>query len=390
MGIEMTFHTLEKAGSYFGAAILALALLQACTPSYSYKENDVPEPVKISPRLQLLFSKTKLVCFGRYAIEVPEEAQLMIGPVGVPSDVEVINGGQEATKLRVAADIIKIKSDDDTAEIIYNGEGPGEASWQLRYFDSDFMKKKGSIYFNTYVHKGELTFVYRDSINSSNNNKKDTEAATLEKQAAFARNLRLRGPGEVPDEPGFCISHGFVLDRLYSEQETASAGLFLPSLPDVTFSIHSNKNAYGDYPPADFEKERLELSLLNRIEQAKKDQGIHYPSRTVLREGKRNVQHWHGEESLIKRTNGVHDFEWAFVGTPRDVANPSEFGVTMFTKVEHNTVGAAKSASVSDDEAVALWDKLLSGLKFRVHVPGAPVGSYHIRPGKPFTPPPAT
>ena len=42
----------------------------------------------------------------------------------------------------------------------------------------------------------------------------------------------------------------------------------------------------------------------------------------------------------------------------------------MFTKVEYNTVGAAKSASLSDDEAVALWDKLLSGLKFRVKVPG--------------------
>lgn len=95
------------------------------------------------------------------------------------------------------------------------------------------------------------------------------------------------------------------------------------------------------------------------------------------------MQHWHGEESLIKRADGVHDFEWALVGTPRDVANPSEFGVTMFTKVEHNTVGAAKSASLSDDEAVALWDKLLSGLKFRVKVPGAPAGSYHIEQNKP-------
>jgi hypothetical protein len=103
-----------------------------------------------------------------------------------------------------------------------------------------------------------------------------------------------------------------------------------------------------------------------------------YPHRTVLREGKRNVQHWHGEESLIKRPDGVHDFEWGFVGTPKDVANPSEFIVNMFTKVEHNTVGAAKAASLSDDEAVALWDKLLSGLKFRVKVPGAPEGSYYM------------
>ena len=92
-------------------------------------------------------------------------------------------------------------------------------------------------------------------------------------------------------------------------------------------------------------------------------------------EGKRDVQHWHGEESLIRREDGAHDFEWAFVGTPKDVVNPSEYGAHLYSKVEHNTVGAAGQASVTDEEAVALWDKLLSGLKFRVQVPGAPEGS---------------
>jgi hypothetical protein len=38
-------------------------------------------------------------------------------------------------------------------------------------------------------------------------------------------------------------------------------------------------------------------------------------------------------------------------------------------------VGAASAASLSDDEAVALWDELLSGLKFRVKVAGAPRGT---------------
>ena len=162
-----------------------------------------------------------------------------------------------------------------------------------------------------------------------------------------------------------------------------NVGIVIPSLPDVSFSVSSNKNAYGDYTPEEFEKaQRTKLSLLARIKEAQDDQGLHYPSRTVLREGKRDVQHWHGEESLIRRKDGTHDFEWALVGTPRDVANPSEFSVQMFTKVEHNMVGAAKVASLSDDEAVALWDKLLSGLKFRVKVPGAPEGSYYLPPGK--------
>ena len=35
--------------------------------------------VKLSKRLEVLFLKTKIVCFGRYALEVPQEAQLISG-----------------------------------------------------------------------------------------------------------------------------------------------------------------------------------------------------------------------------------------------------------------------------------------------------------------------
>lgn len=361
------------------AAALTLTLMQACSPSYSYKETAVPEPVKLSPRLQQIFAKTKLVCFGRYALEVPQEAQLIWGSAAYQSSIEVIDGGLEASKRQVADDIAKLKRADKTADITYIQEGPIEGSWQIRYYEGETAKEFGLHFFKTYVNKGDLTFILGGSVGKGN-----TEESAAARQVVRARSLRLRAPDDTPDEPGYCIEHGFMSDNPYLGQEMVDAGIYLPSLPDVTFSISSNKDAYGDYPPAQFEKtERAKLSLLARIRQAQEDQGIHYPSRTVLREGKRNVQHWHGEESLIRRKDGVHDFEWALVGTPRDVANPSEFGAQMYTKVEHNTVGAAKIASISDDEAVALWDKLLSGLKFRVKVPGAPEGSYFIPPGKP-------
>jgi hypothetical protein len=375
----MTSKFLNALGRRFHAPVLALALLQACSNSYSYQENAVPEPVKLSPRLQALFAKTKLVCFGRYAVEVPVEAEILRAGF----DVEVINGGIEAMKSRVAADIAKLKWKDKSAQFTYNKEGPVDGSWQIRYYESDNAKRYGLHFFDTYVNKGDLSFIFGDAID-----KAETEESTAARQSVVAKNLRLRANDEVPDEPGFCFEHGFLADNLYARQETASAGIFLPSLPDVTFSISSSKDAYGDFSPAEFEKtERAALSLLNRIEGAKKLQGIHYPSRTVLREGKRDVQHWHGEESLIKRPGDVHDFEWALVGTPRDVANPSEFGVQMYSKVENNKVGAASASSVTDDEAVALWDKLLSGLKFRVKVPGAPQGSYFIPASKPGSEP---
>jgi hypothetical protein len=63
----------------------------------------------------------------------------------------------------------------------------------------------------------------------------------------------------------------------------------------------------------------------------------------------------------VKRADGTHDFEWAFVGAPKDVANPSAINSVMFNKVAHNPIGAAPAASLTDEEAVDLFDKLLAG-----------------------------
>ncbi|MEJ7804472.1 MAG: T6SS immunity protein Tli4 family protein [Telluria sp.] len=378
----MTPRALKRTWQYCRVALLALVLLPAYSHSYLYEKKAQREPVELSMRLQALFAKTKLVCFGRYALEVPQEAQLIVGSIWFPSNIKVFEGGPEAIKSRVSMDIAQIKQKENSSEIKYSGEGPVNGSWQVRYYEDEYDKKDGDLFFKTYVNQGDLTFILGGSVD-----KGSTEESAAARELARAKKLRLLAPDEIPDEPGFCIQHAFLPDKLYADQEMVAVGIYLPSLPDLTFSISSNKDAYADTSPTKFENSlRGELSLLARIAGAKKDQGLSYPSRTVLREGKRKVNHWHGEESLIRRKDGVHDFEWAFVGTPKDVANPSAFHATMFTKVEQNMVGAAKAASVTDDEAVALWDKLLSGLKFRVKVPGAPEGSYFPHLPKPVIP----
>jgi hypothetical protein len=369
---------LLKRGAILAASLIVLVSLFGNSRSYTYKETAVPEPVKLSPRLKALFEKTKILCFGRYAIEVPQEARLDWGGASFPSKVEIVLGDLEKAKAHADERIKKVKWEHDTAEITFGGPGPINDSWQIRYFEDKYAKEDNSLFVYTYISKGNLTFVVGDAIE-----KGESESRVLARQLSKAKSLRLRAAEEIPAEPGFCIEHGFMLGNQYDDQEMVNAGIYLPSLPDVTFSISSNKDAYADIDKAEFERtERNKLSLLTRIKSAQEIQGVLYPKRDVLREGKRNVHHWKGEESLIRRPDGTHDFEWAFVGTPRDVANPSEFHAAMFTKVADNMVGAAKKASVSDDEAVALWDKLLSGMKFRVKVPGAPEGSYFMPPGK--------
>ncbi|WP_426086614.1 T6SS immunity protein Tli4 family protein [Janthinobacterium sp. PSPC1-1] len=359
--------------------VIATVFLSAYAKKNSATETIMPGHFKLSKRLETLFLKTKIVCFGRYALEVPQEAQLISGGTTILSEIKTIPGGITEKNERIAEEIERIKKSDRTSEIIHNGKGPIENSWQLQYYDGEFSKEGGRLIFKTYIIKGNHIFILDGSTR-----KGEAIADSIGNQMVRANNLRLRDENEVPKEPGYCVKNGFMSDNKYDSQEMADAGLYFPSFPDVTFSITANKNAYGDYPPAEYDaKVRGKLSLLARIQEAKDQQGKNYPPRTLLREGKRDVQHWHGEESLIRRTDGVHDFEWTLVGTPRDIAYPAVLEASMYTKVAHNMVGAAEAASLTDEEAIALWDKLLSGLKFRVKVPGAPPGSYYIDPDKP-------
>ena len=365
--------------AFLTIAIIAMSFLYSYTEKNSAKEAVIPENFKLSKRLEVLFLKTKTVCFGRYAIKVPQEAELIYGNISTPSRIDIIKGGIIAKDEKIAEDLRKIKTNGSSSEIIYKGKGPIENSWQLRYFNNKFLKEDGNVFFNTYINKGDITFAL-----SGFTPKGETIASAATTQLMRASSLRLRNQDEIPAAPGHCLEGGFMGDSNYIDQEMADAGLYFPSFPDVTFSITANKDAYGDYPPAEYEaKVRGELSLLARIQEAKDQQGKNYPPRTLLREGKRDVQHWHGEESLIRRTDGVHDFEWTLVGTPGDIAYPAVLEASMYTKVAHNMVGAAAASSLTDEEAIALWDRLLSGLKFRVKVPGAPPGSYYIDPDKP-------
>lgn len=369
MNFSMRFITIR----YICVFIAAIAVA-VFTQKHYYKGNSMFEFANQTAHLQKLFTKTKILCFGRYAITVPAEAQLISGNYGFPSKISSYYVGEVPVQEKLNEKIDEIKRRDKDAEIIYSGTGPVESSWQLRYFDSDAAKELGLIFFDTYIKRGDFIFHLGNTANSSR-----TTSQTDQIEMQRAKSLRLRREEDIPSDDGYCIENAFMANSFYDEQETVNIGIFLPSFPDITFFFSSNKNAYSDYTKDDFEKMKTtDLSLLGRIHTAQEQQGISYPPRTILRQGKRDLHHWKGEESLIKRPDGVHDFEWGFVGTPKDVARPAEIIIGMFTKVDHNVVGAAKVASVSDEEAVALWDKLVAGIKFRVAVPGAPEGSYYI------------
>lgn len=331
-------------------ALLSVFALMACQP-YSYKEKGVPNQVELSPRLQALFAKTKLVCFGRYVMEVPDEAELIFGSQDFPG--KIVTHAGAANRLKESAEVYrsKMREQSDSAEITYFGEGPAENSIEVRFFPSDSAKSYGNERKHTFIAAGSHLFEWFYG---------------GEELVPLAWGLRARENTEVPKDPGVCIDHGFIADRSGTYQEILRAGIALPSLPDVSFSVDSNKLASAEGENGE--------GLLASIARQRSDLGERYPKLTTLREGKRSVGIWQGEESLVRRADGTHDFEWEAVGKERTTLHPSSIGAKLYSKVAANRIGAADKASLTDNEAVALWDKLLTGVRFRVNAPPTQTG----------------
>lgn len=325
---------------------------------YSYKDTGVPTQTEMSPRLKKLFARTKSVCFGRYVLDVPEEAQLILGYQEMPA--KIITHENAAGKEKDLADAFRKETLIKRPEAEFTSllAGPVPNSLVLRYFGSPYLKSVGG--------EGIMSFVPAENhVFEFGWGSGDEESANeiIEKSAYIARNLRARDNTEVPKGPGVCIDLGFITETTGKFQEIFSAGVDFPSLPDVSFSVMSNKNASTDGPNG--------VGIIARHEAAMRDQGVVFPGDAELarlRMGKHIVNGWNGEEVLL-RHNGkdgamIHEFMWEVIGKTGDLRHPAAVDINLDTGVAANTKYAIKG-SLTDDEAVALWDKLLSSLRFR-------------------------
>ncbi|WPH23558.1 T6SS immunity protein Tli4 family protein [Variovorax paradoxus] len=315
-----------------------------------------------NPRIEQLFAHTKLLCFGRYVLTAPVDSRLAFG-----RDFPTLPNQAKDIEKVMEAERAKILASNKTAEITYFGTGPAPNTWLIRSYKSVSAKELGLEGFRIYHVVGPHIFVNGRGTAKSRN---VTAESILQDTLETAKNLRLREPDEIPKDQGLCHEFGFTHDESFSSA-LSQVGLHMTALPDVVFSVESNQaastegsNGYG---------------LLKLIADRKREAGRKYPKLTTLREGKKNLHGWAGEESLVRYPDGTQEFEWMFIGESGNVARPALLDVTMHTKVASDRVGAAAASSLSDEEAIALWDKLLEGFKFRVAVPGAPADAVAIK-----------
>jgi len=314
-------------------------------------------------RIDQLFSKTKPVCFGRFVLDVPVDTELVQGPQSFGPHIDSFpdDVGSLARRARAKKDAIQAKTQTvDRSEVISLTEGPTLGSWMLRYWEDDTAKNVGVQSINGFLAAGRHGFTYFTETAPRSGRTVETEVKGL---SYVAKHLRSRESTEVPTEPGVCLDVGFIADDSGKFQEIFGIGLRFRGFPDVSFSLSSNKDAQQG---ESFEDRRAEAkraafmvaplaTLFNKVK--------------TLREGKLKVQQGQGSEALFRRPmdegdGAWHEFQFEYVGKRFDHRNPS-WDATLFTGVAHNQAGA-KPSSLTDEEAMALWDRLMSSVRLRV------------------------
>ena len=342
----------------------ASLLLAACDPHP--KEWKTPNMTALTPRLQPLFEKTKTVCFGRFMVDVPASATVVWGETSVPLGVTIYRDGVDEVKRLAQKFVDELKSE----KAIYLNNIP------LLISVDEMRQPEGQIVtgYEGFEAMAELKI---SGFFRLNNDGIIIDARPLKRQKdeviadikSMARRLRQRADDEAPAEPGNCIEHFFLSDKQNPTQddlmEHIRIGFRLKEFPDAHFSIYvapSNPhNPEGD-------------SLQTQWKRIKEDPATPEERAALakikyLRESPRQISDWKtGYEVLVRNpdeehVHSYHDFQAKFTGVPRDPFRPYA-DIQFQTGVGDNAAGSTK-ASLTDEEAIAVWDKITSTIRVR-------------------------
>ncbi len=308
----------------------------------------------LSSRLHPLFEKTRTVCFSHFVLDIPAGATLIYGPTDVDLPIEYYPGEGDKVTMHVAAQLREVEKDrrllgrDGLLRFpmfgkIMDGAVPG----QKLVFGS---KNQAFYSVDSFVPIGKDLFIQHASTGL-------TKEEAIKSFNMVATRLRLRASDEVPSETGACIEGGFIAWQ--PDFERASIGVRLDEFPDVHFSIQVAKNQ--DY--------LVESSALeSRLDRAAKVGGTWYSRIKFLRRGPRELGNWKGFEALAHKpaqgnNTDSHQFAFVSLGAVHDPLQPS-LDVQLDTGVKDDQTASVKP-SITDEEAIALWDKLIGSIRVR-------------------------
>ncbi len=344
--------------------LAAVLMLNAC--DRNPKEWKTPNMTAPTPRLQVMFEKTKTVCFGRFMVDVPASATVAWGEVAVPLGVNVYPNGTAEVKTLAQKFIDELMSDkainQNDVPLLISVHDVDQPEGKIVVGYEDFQAING-LKINGYFR------LNNDGVVIDSRPLRPRKDQVIADITSIARRLQQHAENEIPAEPGNCIEHAFLPDsaapREEPPEEIIRIGFRLKEFPDTHLSIF-----VGPSNPHYEESHSFEWRL-NRLEKNQKTQDPNNPliKTKDLRRGARQIHGWLNGFEALSRTpeqaeiHAIHDFAMDFRGVPSDPLKPY-VEIQMQTGVADNVAGTTK-ASLTDEEAIAVWDKITSTIRVR-------------------------
>ncbi|WP_218509381.1 T6SS immunity protein Tli4 family protein [Variovorax sp. dw_308] len=346
-------------------SLCLLVLLSAC--HLKSQESKTEKMTTLSPRLQSLFSKTKTVCFGRFMIDIPEESEVIWGKASIPLGVVVYSREFAMLNQFVSEQEAKLKG----ARRFPRNENFNQF---IETIDGKVKNQKTIVGYQDFSGPNLRIFSYfpleTDLVEVSALPLDTEKADTILDINDLADRLRPRKESDLPGEPGTCIGHAYLPDSPIAENKPKSIehirlGFRSKQFPDVHLSIYT-AGANSHDPQSDSLERQLERT---ESQASLSGQSNPFSVLKVLRRGPRQIHDWTTGYEFLTRTpdekvsRAHQDFWLKFTGEPNDALRPYA-DIQLKTGVYQDAAGKVNS-SLTDEEAIALWDKLTSSIRVR-------------------------
>lgn len=318
--------------------------------------------------------KMKTVCIGRFLIDWPQETRLDLrGPRIHGLDISSFDEpeadfqvrlAQREAQLRATPDqfggnknlesVREVKTDNGVLGKIFVHSREVTEGTQANGLELERYRDEG-ISIEAMVHGQGVSFTLAAS---------GYDPDKIENLPRLVAKLVPNPHNRIPSEPGFCIDRGWFRDPLTPNQrEQVMMSAQLPSHPDIEFLVLL---AAGNQPNKHTLLERsadvdAKLSIFDKAHVSN------------LRASPRMIGGINGDELVTRFSEKndaiVYTFWWEVNGTPDNVLIP-HFSFTMETGKGGN---GPLPSSLSQDAAMALWDKISSSIRLRPSEPPKPV-----------------
>jgi len=294
-------------------------------------------------------------CIGRFLIDLPAGSKLSGGNYKYdftriePVETATFTEFERVTN-KLESDL-KAKNNERTKQSMLLGSVHAEKSTRiLAAWKAEFSTALISIDGYKWINGNQFRF--QDDVGG------DRQELGLNSMRDALARLRPRDDGEIPAEPGYCFAGGFIANSSWVNEQ-AGVDIDIAGHPDAFVSIEI-------YPLASYKHDKPLLERMGGIAQALANL---VTSMRVLRKGNRQIGLYKGQEHLASAPtdNGTrgHAFVWETQGD--GTLDTPSIKIELTTGHRDNN-GNPQATSLTDRQAIKLWDEILASFRLRPSV----------------------